>query len=79
MKILLIIMKRLRDNEIFISFLFFFFRDCDPVILNNLLSRLINTLRVYKYKFPFLNLRIKLYLSFNSIEKYCFVFFFFGE
>lgn len=36
-------------------------------------------MRVYKYKFPFLNLRIKLYLSFNSIEKYCFVFFFFGE
>lgn len=40
--------EKIEDNEIFISFLFFFFfRDCDPVILNNLLSRLINTLRVY--------------------------------
>lgn len=33
-----------------------------------------------KYEIPFLNLRIKLYLSFNSVEKYCLdFFFFFGE
>lgn len=32
-----------------------------------------------KYEIPFLNLRIKLYLSFNSVEKYCLDFFFFGE
>lgn len=73
-------------NENFIDhnfhFHFFFFCNCDPVIL--IISVEINyyivRLRcIRKYKFPFLNLRIKLYLSFNSVEKYCLIFFFFGE